>query len=1085
MAGNYGLTNTNGTNHNEAPFFLAGKRIKSKTLSLYNQNEYYITEDGNIYSSGLRNEFGELGGGTLSIKPLQFSAYPVLTRPDVNVSTICTGYHHIAALSQERWLYLWGKSDEGYNLGATGLYRDYGDVEFTLIPTLLLDIKNITSIACGEQITLAVTGKEVVYFWGSSGFDVTDRLSPFPKIMYAAKNNTIEDITYSNRKVLLLLSNGEVLLFEDFNNLPPITLFKSNVEKIYSCIYYFYLIHQGTPFIYKDGKLYNISIGGYVSEIHVDYLNTRVFFLFNNGSLYQIHDYLTKKSTLVFDDIVRLVGWGVYNPMTLVDVELIVEKKDGKIYTNRACEKSFFLYSKDDEFRNVQQRMNPSKIDFVTTNKHSVQYSGRFYNSSLPIKKTCEFGVFMDVEGNLFYSNDSILVMNTLTRVDFDCAYKYLNSLYVSSVINNGSLFYDLLTADTTGQPVFKLRRVVSIDNDPITQVCMGRQHTVLLTRNHNVYTFGENSMGQLGSGGRKGSPDPQKIPGSYKTIKCGPFFTVLLSLEGDISTFGTWVPFSMSVYFFNEDFQQSFSLTKSYSDLYSIDGAKFKSISVGYEHIVAISTDNKLYMYGNNNYQQFGNEILSSSTMQRISNIPANKTIVDAFASGFFSFLIMNCADGYYGNDCERWSCQGYDSTDEASCGEGQCVAPNTCQCPANDYVHSDGRCIPVCFGVASNKPEVCRHKGRCVSPNTCRCDFLLSTIECEYNLYAIVSIAVSPVVISIIAVLFFVVVKLLTRFIKQREVQGEMRRLLALNIEKSNQKLDEVDNKQYLIQFEHLEFIDRIAQGNFGVVFKGKYMGSIVAIKLLKADPYDEISEEFLSEVAVLKRLRHTNIIQFLGVCVTSDNKLIVTELMDGLSLDIVLFDKKRKQPISLHKKLQILIEIASGMLYLHSMKPPLIHRDLKSPNILIDKNLTKVKLCDFGISRFDSTLDGLLTGNVGTTAYIAPEVLNNRRYDKRCDVYSFGIVMHEILFENRAFEHETMFTILQKVSNGERPYIDRDLLISSVHLSYVKLMEQCWAGDVIERPSFMVIIDELELMLSNFERPAILKGFELESL
>jgi len=221
-------------------------------------------------------------------------------------------------------------------------------------------------------------------------------------------------------------------------------------------------------------------------------------------------------------------------------------------------------------------------------------------------------------------------------------------------------------------------------------------------------------------------------------------------------------------------------------------------------------------------------------------------------------------------------------------------------------------------------------------------------------------------------------------------------------------------------------------------------------------------------------MKSLRHPNIVLFMGVCINGDFRFIITEFMSGKSLEHALYStknssKKTHKCFSFSKKVDILIQITRGMIYLHGLIPPLIHRDLKPSNVLLDKHKTTFKLCDFGASKHLS--EHFMTTNIGTLLYMSPEVLKEERYNEQSDVYSFGILMWELFFEERPYVSETEYisgSLEQQIILGRRPIVP-DKSWSNQESIYLALMQQCWDENPNARPIFKEIFEQLENMIT----------------
>jgi serine/threonine protein kinase len=154
-------------------------------------------------------------------------------------------------------------------------------------------------------------------------------------------------------------------------------------------------------------------------------------------------------------------------------------------------------------------------------------------------------------------------------------------------------------------------------------------------------------------------------------------------------------------------------------------------------------------------------------------------------------------------------------------------------------------------------------------------------------------------------------------------------------------------------LLDADDLEFGNKLAEGGAAVVYSGTYQFAPVAIKKVKHMKSDE-AKMMVGEAAIMKKLRHPNIVHFYALAVHEGSVCLVMELMTGGSFRDVLDDiENGMREMSLKQKLKIMKDTCIGLAYLHNLKPLVIHRDLKAANILIDENMT-AKLTDFGISR-----------------------------------------------------------------------------------------------------------------------------------
>ncbi|KAK1369935.1 Protein kinase domain-containing protein [Heracleum sosnowskyi] len=197
-----------------------------------------------------------------------------------------------------------------------------------------------------------------------------------------------------------------------------------------------------------------------------------------------------------------------------------------------------------------------------------------------------------------------------------------------------------------------------------------------------------------------------------------------------------------------------------------------------------------------------------------------------------------------------------------------------------------------------------------------------------------------------------------------------------------------------------------DILGVGGFGCVYKGLLDNNVyAAVKRLNGESPDSI-REFQTEVDLLSKIRHPNIISLLGYSIHDDTRLIVYELMENGSLETQLHGPSHGSALTWYCRIKIALDTARGLEYLHEhCKPQVIHRDLKSSNILLDSNYNS-KLSDFGLAVTQGTNKGNLKLS-GTLGYVAPEYLLDGKLTDKSDVYAFGVVLLELLLGRRPVE------------------------------------------------------------------------------
>ncbi|KAL2341983.1 hypothetical protein Fmac_009923 [Flemingia macrophylla] len=203
-----------------------------------------------------------------------------------------------------------------------------------------------------------------------------------------------------------------------------------------------------------------------------------------------------------------------------------------------------------------------------------------------------------------------------------------------------------------------------------------------------------------------------------------------------------------------------------------------------------------------------------------------------------------------------------------------------------------------------------------------------------------------------------------------------------------------------------------NKIGEGGFGPVYRGKLAhGQEIAVKRLSKTSKQGISE-FMNEVGLVAKLQHRNLVSVLGGCTQGEERMLVYEFMPNGSLDHFIFDPLQGKSLNWRKRYDIIVGIARGLLYLHQdSKLTIIHRDLKTSNILLDGELNP-KISDFGVAHIVEGDHSELTTNkiVGTLRYMSPEYVVNGLLSLKSDVFSFGVIVLEILSgtRNKNFRH-----------------------------------------------------------------------------
>ncbi|KAL6050268.1 Constitutive triple response 4 [Balamuthia mandrillaris] len=301
-------------------------------------------------------------------------------------------------------------------------------------------------------------------------------------------------------------------------------------------------------------------------------------------------------------------------------------------------------------------------------------------------------------------------------------------------------------------------------------------------------------------------------------------------------------------------------------------------------------------------------------------------------------------------------------------------------------------------------------------------------------------------------------------------------------LTVEEMTRKFKEciidglVTNFSWEINAKELDFQQRMGEGASAKVYKAAYRGQTVAIKLLK-DRVDAAQiRDFKKEFALFGSVRSPHIVFFYGACL-QPSLCLVMEWCENGSLYDLMNNKNFTRSFDWPFFFRITTQTVRGLKCLHEWKPCIVHRDLKSLNLLVDHGLT-VKVADFGLSR--SAEDNLSTLNKlrGTYAYTAPEVYFGERYTTKADVFSLAIIFWEVLYRTLhgcyrgpyADHKQLIFdfqVIIQTAKNNLRPTLPK-----KTPKAIRELLEDCWAKEVERRPSSADLLTRLREVEKEYE-------------
>ncbi|KAK1303407.1 putative leucine-rich repeat receptor-like serine/threonine-protein kinase [Acorus calamus] len=270
--------------------------------------------------------------------------------------------------------------------------------------------------------------------------------------------------------------------------------------------------------------------------------------------------------------------------------------------------------------------------------------------------------------------------------------------------------------------------------------------------------------------------------------------------------------------------------------------------------------------------------------------------------------------------------------------------------------------------------------------------------------------------------------------------------------------------------LQKATFNFTAKIGQGAFGCVYKAQLLtGETVAVKVLATN-----SREFLSEVLLLGRLHHKNLVNLVGYCLEKDQHILVYEYMSNGSLSSHLYGDQH-EPLDWDMRVCIALDVARGLEYLHDeIIPPVVHRDIKSSNILLDRSF-RARVADFGMSMV--ALRRPLSGIQGTYGYLDPQYISTQIFTKESDVYSFGVLLFELIAARSPQQGLMELVKLGAMSTEERlgwedimdPRLEGKSNMQELN-EMAALAHRCINESQLQRPSMREVVPSLSRILES---------------
>ncbi len=1075
-------------------------------------NDYSIAiVGGAIYSWGL-NDHGQLGDGSTETKP-----FPDKVDHAFRAVKISAGDTFVLVLDEDGKVYSWGDNSRKQLGISTSTYYVTRPVKIEH-----LESETIVEISAGKTHAMALNMYGVVFTWGHGdrgqlGLGPTQ---PGP-LLPTPLNST--DCVFKDKKIVQLSAGlvhsvalddqGKMYSWghNDWGQLGNGEHVVKNGSGIYN-------VHW-TPMSVDDSNVLN---GKYITHISAGYYHTMAMssdgsvFLFGSNEYSQIGsmDQILSSSPIILRNTTNRSLWtatqiaaGGYHSVFLGSNGAMYSFGDNSFGQLGDGTTMLRSYPTPIYCSPLQEKLI---IQLATCKTHSILVTsdGQLFSWGQNWYGQLGDGTNVDKDFPVSVETDGVLRGRQIVQLG-------VSSYFSVALSRDGQLFswgdggklgdgtrkgrYSPVTVDMNGVLLGK----------KVVQIAVGLEHTVVLTEDMQLFSWGGNTNGQLGDGTflNRISPSPVKMGNMtmngarIRQIVAGNYHTVvrtdrLCFVWGRISTgqlaadqlainsntplqveLGSEIPKlvhaaedkTMIVTESNKVYSYEYSSSNGFHriDDFSDDGVELVTSTKSLNYIV--SNSSRIFSYNSTGHVSELNT----------TNVNSNQIISSFFVSEttMSTMLQVTCKKGHFGSKCNKYTCFGLHMSSNNVCsGRGSCISYNTCSCKGN---FAGGAC------------------------STCKRGFIGPT--CNVSLFVfLVLVTLSPILVCSCVLVAFLCSWVYRRKKQDKRIESELHAYLLE--EKADLDLqDMMDDRNYFIHMKDIQIMSRLSEGAYGVVYKGQWKSNLVAVKKMKVAD----DKSFLKEISILQNLRHPNIIYLYGYS-SNDNgdKFFIAEFAAQGSLDKHLYGREPLRDFN--KKLHMLTQVADAMKYLHTRSPPIAHRDLKPQNILIDEK-GMVRICDFGVSKM---ADSSFTVGVsyGTVEYCAPELLLQQGHDERCDIYSFGILMHEVFVLAHPYvAHESSMSVISlslQVMNGLRPQLPFDdeeeetssssssnshshsnfVLtpteakqffergndwssncdswdIVSVVRDYYRLAIQCWHADPACRPSFEEVVSRLE--------------------